>query len=392
MHVDQKCAEPEVSIVMPCLNEADTLATCIEKAARALRDNDVAGEIIVADNGSTDASKEIALRLGARVVEVAAPGYGSALMGGISQARGRFIIMGDADDSYDFLEIPRFLGPLREGFALVQGCRLPSGGGQIQAQAMPTLHRWIGNPLFSLLARRWFGAPIHDVYCGMRGFRKDCFERLDQRCTGMEFATEMILKASLMREQIAEVPITLHRDGRKSHAPHLKTFRDGWRTLRFFLMCSPRWLFLWPGLSLIGAGLLGYGIALPRIAIHGIHFDAHTLLFASLFMLCGYQAIVFAIFARTIAVTAGILPPNRNLLRFYELVDLEKGLAISGLALLVGVILLVAAINEWRLTGFGLLDYAHTMRLVIPGATLLALGFQTVLSSFLISMLGMKRK
>ena len=392
MHINEKSAEPEVSIVMPCLNEADTLAACIEKARRALRDNGIAGEIIVADNGSKDASREIAERLGARVVDVTAPGYGSALMGGISEARGRFIIMGDADDSYDFLEIPRFLSLLREGYALVQGCRLPAGGGRIQPRAMPALHRWVGNPLFSLLARRWFRAPIHDVYCGMRGFRKDCFERLDQRCTGMEFATEMILKASLLDEKIAEVPITLHRDGRKSHARHLKTFRDGWRTLRFFLMCSPRWLFLWPGLGLIAAGVIGYGIALPGVAIHGIHFDAHTLLFASLFMLCGYQSVLFAIFARTIAVMARILPPNRNLIRFYELADLEKGLVVSGMALLVGGGLLLTAINEWRLGGFGLLDYAHTMRLVIPGATLLALGFQTVLSSFLISMLGMKRK
>jgi glycosyltransferase involved in cell wall biosynthesis len=383
---------PEVSIVIPCLNEADTLAACIEKAAGALRENAIEGEIIVADNGSTDLSREIARQLGARVVEVKSPGYGSALMGGIGAARGQFIIMGDADDSYDFLQIPRFLGPLREGYAIVQGCRLPSGGGQVEPHAMPILHRWIGNPFFSFLVRRWFHAPIHDVYCGMRGFRKDCFQRLDQRCTGMEFATEMILKASLLDEPIAEVPITLHRDGRKSHTRHLKTFTDGWRTLRFFLMCSPRWLFLWPGLALSLAGLLGYVIALPGLAIHGVHFDAHTLLFASLFMLCGYQAIFFAIFARTIAMTQGILPPNRNLLRFYELVNLEKGLAASGVALLVGFCLLLASINEWRVAHFGRLDYAHTMRLVIPGATLLALGFQTALSSFLISMLGMKRK
>lgn len=383
---------PEVSVVMPCLNEADTLAVCIEKAQRALRQNDIAGEIIVADNGSTDASRDIALRHGARVVEVPFPGYGSALMGGIEAARGKFIIMGDADDSYDFSEIPKFVERLRSGFDLVQGCRLPSGGGTIVPHAMPLLHRWVGNPFLSWLVRRWFHAPIHDVYCGLRGFRKDLFERLDQRCAGMEFATEMIIKATLLHENITEVPVTLHPDGRRSHAAHLKTFRDGWRTLRFFLMCSPRRLFLWPGVALMVAGSCGYAVALPGLAIHGIHFDAHTLLFASLFILCGYQSMVFAIFARTFAVTEGILPPNRNLIRFYEVITLEKGLAAALLAMLVGMGLLLAAVNRWRLAGFGDLDYASTMRLVIPGATSLALGFQTVLSSFLISMLGMKRR
>lgn len=377
---------------MPCLNEADTLAACIEKAWRALRENGIAGEIIVADNGSKDASRDIAIKLGARVVDVAAPGYGSALMGGIAAASGQFIIMGDADDSYDFLEIPKFVAQLRAGADLVQGCRLPAGGGTIAPEAMPWLHRWLGNPLFSMLVRKWFHAPIHDVYCGMRGFRKAMFERLDQRCTGMEFATEMIIKASLLREKIAEVPITLHRDGRKSHAPHLKTFRDGWRTLRFFLMCSPRWLFLWPGLGLVLLGFCGYAIALPGLTIRGIHFDVHTLLVASLFVLCGFQAILFALFARTFAVTMGILPPNRNLGRFYELINLERGLAGAGLAFLVGLYLLLAAFNDWRHVSFGNLNYAVTMRSAIPGATLLALAFQTILSSFLISMMGMKRK
>lgn len=383
---------PEVSVVMPCLNEADTLAACIEKAWHSLREHNIAGEIIVADNGSTDDSRAIAIRHRARVVEVSTPGYGSALMGGIAAARGQFVVMGDADDSYDFLEIPKFVAGLRQGFALVQGCRLPAGGGTVLPGAMPALHRWLGNPFFSMLVRRWFHAPIHDVYCGMRGFRKEISERLDQQCTGMEFATEMIIKASLLHERIAEVPITLHPDGRKSHKPHLKTFRDGWRTLRFFLMSSPRWLFLWPGLALILAGLCGYAVALPGLAIGGIRFDAHTLLFASLFMLCGYQASLFAIFARTIAYTEGFLPPNQNLLRFYKVMNLERGLVIAGLAMLVGLGLLLAAINQWRLADFGRLDYARTMRLVIPGATLLALGFQTVLSSFLISMLGMKRR
>jgi hypothetical protein len=257
---------------------------------------------------------------------------------------------------------------------------------------MPWSHRWLGNPLFSTLVRKWFHAPIHDVYCGMRGFRKALFERLDQRCTGMEFATEMIIKASLLGEKIAEVPITLHRDGRKSHAPHLKTFRDGWRTLRFFLMCSPRWLFLWPGLGLVLLGFCGYVIALPGLTIRGIHFDVHTLLVASLSVLCGFQAMLFALFARTFAVTMGILPPNRNLGRFYEIINLERGLAGAGLALLVGFYLLLAAFNDWRHVSFGNLSYAVTMRSAIPGATLLALAFQTILSSFLISMMGMKRK
>ncbi len=224
----------ELSVVIPCLNEADTLGGCVSKAERAIRENDIAGEVIVADNGSIDDSADIAKRMGVRVVPVTKRGYGSALMGGIASARGRFVIMGDADGSYDFEQIPRFLGKLREGYDLVQGCRLPVGGGTVVPGAMPFLHRWGGNPLFSLIAQRWFHAPVHDVYCGMRGFRKDAYERLDQQCTGMEFATEMIVKASLFRLKIAEVPITLHRDGRAQHTRHVRTFRDGWRTLRFF--------------------------------------------------------------------------------------------------------------------------------------------------------------
>jgi glycosyltransferase involved in cell wall biosynthesis len=246
----------EVSVAIPCLNEQDTLARCIEKAQQAFREYNIAGEILVADNGSTDSSRTIAERERARVVTVKEPGYGSALMGGIAAANGRFIIIGDADDSYDFLELPKIVEKLREGFDLVQGCRLPAGGGSIRPGAMPFLHRWIGNPVFSFLAGRWFRAPIHDVYCSLRGFTKAMYDRLDQRCTGMEFATEMIIKASLRGEKIAEVPITLHRDGRTSHPPPLKTFRDGWRTFRYFLMCSPRWLFLIPCGAFIVFGLL----------------------------------------------------------------------------------------------------------------------------------------
>jgi glycosyltransferase involved in cell wall biosynthesis len=298
----------EVSVVLPCLNEADTIGTCIRKAQRALEDHHLAGEVVVADNGSTDGSAAIAAELGARVIHVASRGYGHALMGGIAAARGRFIIMGDADDSYDFGDIPRFVERLRQGFDLVQGCRLPGGGGRILPGAMPFLHRWLGNPLFSFLARRMFGTPVSDIYCGLRGFTRESYQRLGLRCTGMEFATEMIIKSSLLGEKVAEIPITLHPDGRKSHPPHLRTFRDGWRTLRFFLLYSPRWLFFIPGLLLILLGLLGYAVAMPGISIGGVTPDAHTLLVASLALLLGYQSVVFAVISKTFAVREGFLP------------------------------------------------------------------------------------
>jgi glycosyltransferase involved in cell wall biosynthesis len=383
---------PEVSIIMPCLNEADTLAACISKARRALNEHKIAGEIIVADNGSTDGSQAIAIKLGARLITVREKGYGSALMGGIVAARGEFIIMGDADDSYDFLEIPKFVEKLRAGFDIVQGCRLPSGGGAIKPGAMPFLHRVWGNPMFSLLARWWFRSPLHDVYCGLRGFRKDVYCLLDQRCTGMEFATEMIIKASLHKARISEVPITLHPDGRKDRAPHLRTFRDGWRTIRLFFICSPRWLFLVPGILLILLGILGYAIAMPGITLGGVAFDAHTLLFASLAILCGYQSVVFAIFTKTFAINEGLLPEDPRMNRFFEFVNLERGLILSSFTLFVGLGLLIMAVNHWRLKNFGHLDYAQSMRWVIPGATLTALGFQTILSSFFVSILGMRRR
>jgi glycosyltransferase involved in cell wall biosynthesis len=381
----------EVSVVMPCLNEADTLATCIAKAHRALREHGIAGEVVVADNGSTDGSQEIAEREGARVVEVAEPGYGSALMGGIAAARGRYVIMGDADDSYDFLEIPRFVEKLREGYDLVQGCRLESGGGTVLPGAMPFLHRKWGNPMFSMLARRWFRAPVSDVYSGLRGFTKECYERLDQRCTGMEFATEMVIKASLNRVRISEVPITLHPDGRVAHAPHLKTFRDGWRTLRFYLMYSPRWLFAVPGLVLIALGLFGYALALPGTTIAGATLGAHTLLFASLAIICGYQSLLFGAFTKTFAIAEGLLPADPRLTRFLKVMTLERGLLAGAVTLLCGIALLIIAVNEWRIRDFGRLDYADTMRIVIPGTTLTVLGFQTILSSFFVDIMRMRR-
>jgi hypothetical protein len=377
---------------MPCLNEAETIAACIKKARLGIQRSGVRGEIVVADNGSKDDSVLIAGKLGARVVHVKKKGYGNALRGGIQAALGKWIVMGDADESYDFSETDRFVKKFQEGFELVTGCRLPSGGGKIMRGAMPFSHRWLGNPLFSRMARHMFAAPIHDVYCGLRGFTRELYNRLELQCEGMEFATEMIIKASLHGARIAEIPITLHPDGRKTSAPHLRTVRDGWRTLRFFLVFSPRWLFLAPGFVLALLGLAGYAVALPGLQIAGVTFDVHTLLFSSLAILMGYQAVLFAISAKTFAINEGLLPKDPRVDQFFKVIYLERGLAIGALAFLAGLILLGAAVLQWNSVHFGRLDYAVTMRWVIPGATLTALGFQTILSSFFVSILGMKHR
>jgi len=388
--------ELELSVVMPCLNEADTLGTCLEKAFRSIRELGISAEVIVADNGSTDGSIQIAHEAGARVVDISERGYGSALMGGIEAAKGKYVIMGDADDSYDFLEIPRFVEKLREGYDLVQGCRLPGGGGTIVPGAMPFLHRVWGNPMFTFLVRSWFGAPINDVYCGLRGFTKDHYERLEQRCTGMEFATEMIIKSSLYQKsfgvKIAEVPITLHPDGRKAHAPHLRTFRDGWRTLRFFMLYSPRWLYGFPGVTLGLIGLLLAGLVYGGVQIGGAVFDAHTLLFGSLFVILGYQSLLFGAFTKVFAIGERLMPMDEKSSALFRIFTLEKGAIAGILVFLSGLILLFASVLQWWMTGFGRLDYAQTMRWVIPGVTFSALGFQTILGSFFLSILGMRRK
>ena len=382
----------DLTIVMPCLNEADTLGGCIEKAQLGIQHSGVRGEILVADNGSMDDSVQIAERLGARVIHVKEKGYGNALRGGIRAASGKWIVMGDADESYDFSETDRFVKKFQEGFDLVMGCRLPRGGGKVLPGAMPFTHRWFGNPLFSQMARHMFAAPIHDVYCGLRGFTRELYDRLELQCDGMEFATEMIIKASLHGAHITEIPITLHPDGRKTHAPHLRTVRDGWRTLRFFLVFSPRWLFLVPGFVFGVLGLAGYAVALPGLTLGGVTFDAHTLLFSSLAIMMGYQSVLFAICAKSFAVSEGLLPKDPRIDRFFKVIYLERALAIGALAFLAGLILLGVAVLQWRSAHFGRLDYAVTMRWVIPGATLTALGFQTILSSFFVSILGMKRR
>jgi glycosyltransferase involved in cell wall biosynthesis len=382
----------EVSVVMPCLNEAETVGQCVAKARAALTSHGVDGEVIVADNGSTDGSQAIATAAGARVVPVTERGYGNALMGGIAAAQGTYVVMGDADMSYDFGEVPRFLDRLRAGDELVQGCRLAGGGGTVLPGAMPPLHRFWGNPMFSWMARVWFRAPIHDVHCGLRGFTADLYRRLDLTCTGMEFASEMVIKASLARARISEVPITLHPDGRRGRKPHLRTFRDGWRHLSFYLIYSPRWLFLAPGLALVLLGVVGYALAMPAIEVRGVTFDVSTLLFASLGFICGYQSIVFAVLTKVFAIVEGLLPPDPRIDNFARVFALERGLVIGALVGVTGAALLLVAILQWRARHFGPLDYEVTLRWVIPGVTLVVLGLQTVLASFYLRILQLARR
>jgi glycosyltransferase involved in cell wall biosynthesis len=391
--IDSPLAQiPEVSVVIPCLNEAETIASCIRKASESLREAGMSGEIIVADNGSTDGSDRIAVELGARVVTIAERGYGSAIMGGIAAARGRFIIMADADDSYDFGATPKFVEKLRDGYDLVQGCRFPSGGGTIDEGAMPVLHRWVGNPLLSFVARRFFGTPVKDIYCGFRGFRREWYTQLNQHCRGMEFATEMIVKSALMGGSISELPIQLRRDGRITRKPHLRTFRDGWRTLRFYLMYSPRWTFAYPAILLALFGVAGYAVALPGLQIGRVQFDVHTLVVASMAFLLSFQAFFLGAAARIFAIGAGLLPSTPATDRLFRHVNLEKGLLAGAAATVGGLILIGVAVMIWVRADFGPLDYSRTMRWVVPGATLTSLGFQTALSSFLLSILGILRR
>jgi glycosyltransferase involved in cell wall biosynthesis len=379
----------ELSVVMPCLNEAETLESCICKAQTALRQSNIAGEIIVADNGSSDGSSEIAERMGARVVHVKERGYGNALMVGIAAAQGKYIVMGDADDSYDFGQIGRFLEPLRKGADLVMGNRFRGG---IEKAAMPPLHRYLGNPVLSALGRLFFRSPFGDFHCGLRAFSKSAYNRMGLHTTGMEFASEMVVKATLLKLSLVEVPTTLAPDGR-TREPHLRTWRDGWRHLRFLLLYSPRWLFLYPGLALMTVGaLLGLWLfASPRNIGHVV-FDVHTLLYAAVFVLLGFQATAFAVFTKIFAISEGLLPPDPTLDRLFRYITLEVGLAIGTVLTIMGLGASVYAVGAWAGRNFGLLDYSFTMRIVIPAALCMTLGVQTILSSFFLSVLGLRRR
>ncbi len=378
-----------VSVVMPCLNEAETVSRCVDAARRAMEAAGIPGEIIVADNGSTDGSPELAARAGARVLHVTEHGYGAALIGGIAGARGRYVVMGDADESYDFGTIPAFVRKLEEGNDLIIGSRFR---GRIEPGAMPRLHRWLGNPVLSFLGRLFFRVPVSDFHCGIRGFRNEAVKQLGLRTTGMEFASEMVVKASLFGLRIAEIPVTLRPDGR-SRPPHLRTWQDGWRHLRFLLIYSPRWLYLVPGLlfAVGGALLIVWLLPGPR-ALFGATLDVHAMLGAAALVLIGTQAISFAVFAKIFAITEGLLPMDSRLEKAFRTVTLETGLVCGALLTVAGALLVGHVVSVWSSAQFRTLDYSRTMRWMIPGALLLVLGAQAILSSFFLSILGLKRR
>ncbi len=379
----------ELTILMPCLNEARTVGFCVRQAREFLESHGVAGEVLIADNGSTDGSQRIAEDAGARVVPVAERGYGAALRGGIAAARGRFVIMGDCDASYDFAHLMPFVEKLRGGAALVMGNRFKGG---IAPGAMPPLHRYFGNPVLSALGRMFFRSPVGDIYCGLRGFDRAAIARLDLAASGMEFACEMVVKATLGRLPIAEVPTTLVPDGR-GRRPHLRSFRDGWRTLRFFLLLSPRWLFLYPGLILLVLGLAGFAAVIPApLHIGSVTFDVHTLLIASLVTVLGVQAICFAALAKSHAVRIGVLPDSRRFGSLLAKFSLEWVLVAGVLIALAGIAGIVAAIWIWRGTDFGGLDPSRMMRLVVPAATAVTVGVQVVFAGFLMSILALRTR
>ena len=376
-----------LSIVMPCLNEARSLSECVDKAAAFLEESGIAGEVIVADNGSTDASREVAEAHGARVVPVTDRGYGAAMQGGIAAARGDDIIMGDADATYDFAALAPFVAKLREGHDLVLGNRYAGG---IAPGAMPFLHRYLGNPVLSLLARCFFKAPFRNVYCGLRGFKKGAAQRMDLQSRGMEFALEMVVKASLLRMRLAEVPTTLGRS-RGDRVSHLRTWRDGRRSLKFYLLCSPRWIFLYPGLALVLlGGLLGARILSGPAHLGGASLDVHTLLYCGASVLIGFQAVFFAVFTKMLAISLRILPFDPKLDNVVRRIRLDHGLALGGVLAGLGLLGSVQAFEQWKETAFGALDPFVMMRRLIPAVFSLALGLQVAFSSVYLSMLKVK--
>ena len=390
-HVAAPCRHTvDLTIVMPCLNEAETLAGCIEKAKLGIQHAGLRGEIVIADNGSTDGSVQIAQQHGARVIQVKEKGYGNALRGGIEAAVSKWILIGDADGSYDFSAIDGFVQKLKAGHDLVMGCRLTAGGGTVRPGAMPWKNRWIGNPILSFIGRVFFGCPVHDFHCGLRAFTREAIDKMELKTTGMEFASEMIMKATFKSLRIAEVPITLYPDGR-SRAPHLKPWRDGWRHLRFMLIFSPLWLFLIPGLVM---GLSGMAAALvltiTPVVWRSVTFDTGTLAVACMIVLIGGQLVAFALFTKVFAIAEGLLPQDPSFSNKFRFFTLEKGICLGTLFLALGVVLLLRAVWIWRNADYAALPYADNMRRLLPAVTLFVAGIQIIFSSFFMSVLGLK--
>ncbi len=372
---------------MPCLNERESLPGCIEEAQTSLRENAVDGEVLIADNGSTDGSQEIAKKLGARVVEVPEAGYGAALYAGTCASRGRYIIMGDADGSYDFSSLMPFLEKLREGFDLVVGNRFAGG---IQPRAMPWKNRYIGNPILSGIGRLFFRPKIRDFHCGIRGISREAFDSLDLRTTGMEYASEMVISATIKRLRVAEVPTSLRQDSR-SRPPHLRPWRDGWRHLRFMLLYSPEWLFMVPGLACTIAGLIvGGRLWVGPWSVAGITFNFHTLVFAALATLLGFQVLAFGVSSKIFAIREGLLPESPRLNSLFKHITLEIGLLIGLFCVVLGLSGVISSILSWYETGFGDLSINQVLRTVIVGATVAVLGLQIIFTSFFLSILGLK--
>ena len=382
---------PLVSIVIPCLNEEETLAFCVQEAHAALASSAVCGEVLVADNGSIDRSVQNAEENGAQVIHVPDQGYGNALLGGIKAAKGQYIMMGDADGSYDFSELPKFLQKLEAGYDLVMGCRLPKGGGRIEQGAMPWKHRWIGNPTLSFIGRLFFSSQVDDFHCGLRAFRRDAILALNLQTPGMEFASEMVIKASLTGLNITQVPITLRRDQR-SRQPHLRSWRDGWRHLRFMLLYAPQWLFIYPGLIQTVLCLACFMILLPGpLHVGSVTFDVNTLLVMGTMALVGYHFLTLGLFIKAYAVVSGLLPGSRLWKRLVAGRVVEWGIATGICIMLLGMVWLGGALLDWKEAGFGPLPYQKSLRMVIPAMLTLGLGVHTVFYGFALAVLGFEK-
>lgn len=378
-----------VTVVMPCLNEAQTLETCIKKAQFYFTNNKIEGEIIIADNGSTDGSQEIARNLGAKVVSIPQKGYGNALKGGINEAKGDYIIMGDADDSYDFSKLELFINALNEGADFVIGNRFKGG---IEKNAMPFLHKYLGNPVLSFLGRLFFNSKIGDFHCGLRGFTKEAYQKLELTTSGMEFASELIVKAHLNQLTIAEVPTILHKDGR-NRKPHLNTWQDGWRHLRFLLLYSPKWLFFFPSVFMMLVGFIcSLFLIIAPIKIGNIVFDVHTLLYSTSLFITGFQFFIFYGLTKVFAVTHNLLPKSNRYEAIFKFISLEKGIIIGFLFTISGIILSIYGFSIWSKENFGALNVTKTLRIIIPAVSIIVIGIQIILFSFFFSILGLRNE